>query len=387
MFTSLVRNFCLVICLCAAAKADSILAYGTCVNPHQESGICIKIIECNYLLNILNTNLTDVNRKFLADSQCGVDGTQESAAKKILVCCPERFRNNRSSNSLKDPTPGNQLPQPGECGKNLSKRILGGNVTEIDEFPWMALIQYKTAPDRFGFYCGGSLINSRYVLTAGHCLKHPDMPPSWELYGVRLGEWDLTLDPDCTVDNGVKDCIEPYVDVRIDYAIAHPSYIPTSKDQFNDIAIIRLMDSVGHFKHLIPICLPVASSIRTKLFTAHAMDVAGWGVTEKGTASAVKLKIMVNVWNVTRCQKTYQTFQMAINSDYQMCAGGEDGIDTCRGDSGGPLMVIETVEKRNVYFAAGVVSYGPRPCGLEGWPGVYTRVGSYMDWIIANMLP
>ncbi|XP_073814916.1 serine protease ea-like [Musca autumnalis] len=389
MFTSLVRSFCLlIIVLCVASKAAALLAYGTCRNPNQETGICVQIIECDYLLNILNSNLTDENRKFLKESQCGQDGTQESAAKKILVCCPERFRHNRTANSIQDPVPGNKLPEPGDCGKILSNRILGGNVTEIDEFPWMALIQYKTAPDRFGFYCGGSLINSRYVLTAGHCLKHPDMPPSWELYGVRLGEWDLTLDPDCFEERpGDRYCIEPYVDIRVDYAIAHPSYIPTSKDQFNDIAIIRLMESVSAYSYIIPICLPIDSSVRNKMYTGHAMDVAGWGVTEKGTASSVKLKIMVNVWNITQCQATYNTFKMAINSDYQMCAGGQDGIDTCRGDSGGPLMVTEKVNKRNVFFAAGVVSYGPRPCGLEGWPGVYTRVGSYVDWIVSNLLP
>lgn len=245
-----------------------------------------------------------------------------------------------------------------------------------------------SGPSSFGFYCGGSLINSRYVLTAGHCLKHPDMPPSWELYSVRLGEWDLNLNPDCTEDfRGRTECIDPHLDVLVDYAIPHPSYIATSKNQFNDIAIIRMMESVTFKSHIIPICLPLAQDIRTNLFTSQAMDVAGWGVTEKGTTSPVKLKIMVNVWNITKCQETYSSFQMPINSDYQMCAGGEDGIDTCRGDSGGPLMTIETVDKKVVYFAVGVVSYGPRPCGLDGWPGVYTRVGNYTDWIVRNLLP
>lgn len=232
------------------------------------------------------------------------------------------------------------------------------------------------------------MINSRYVLTAGHCLKHPDMPNTWELHSVRLGEWNLTTNPDCVEDVlGHKECVDPHKDVLIDYAIAHPLYVPTSKDQFNDIAIIRMAQSVKFTDFIIPICLPLADNLRNKHFTATSMDVAGWGATEKDVASTVKLKIMVNVWNITSCQNTYNMFHMPINEQYQLCAGGKNGIDTCRGDSGGPLMVIQRINNRDVYFVIGIVSYGPRPCGLEGWPGVYSRVGNYTDWIINNLLP
>lgn len=214
------------------------------------------------------------------------------------------------------------------------------------------------------------------------------MPASWELYSVRLGEWELNTDPDCIVDTrGRRECIDSYRDIRIDYAIPHHSYVASSLNQFNDIALIRLMENVPTTSYIIPICLPIAPDIRTKLFTSNVMDVSGWGVTENGTTSSVKLKIMVNVWNVTKCQNTYRTFQMQISEDFQMCAGGESGIDTCRGDSGGPLMATERINKRDVYFVIGVVSFGPKPCGLEGWPGVYTRVGNYTDWIVNTLLP
>uniref|UniRef100_A0A1I8MM78 Peptidase S1 domain-containing protein n=1 Tax=Musca domestica TaxID=7370 RepID=A0A1I8MM78_MUSDO len=332
---------------------------------------------------MLTTNLTEETRHFMNKSQCGHDSSQDSLAKRILVCCTERPHNRKG-----ETVPGNVLPKPGECGTMLSNRILGGNTTEIDEFPWMALIQYKTAPDAFGFYCGGSLINSHYVLTAAHCIKNLNIPSHWELYAVRLGEWDLRQDPDCVVDTrGRRDCFDPYTDIRIDYAIVHPSYIPTSLYKFNDIALIRLVDSVTRLTHFTPICLPVAKSIRSKLFTNQVMEVAGWGATENGTNSPIKLKINQKVWNATRCKRTYHSHGMAINSNFQMCAGGEEGVDTCFGDSGGPLMVTERIDDSNVYFVAGLVSYGPQPCGLSGWPGIYTRVGSYMDWIIANLLP
>lgn len=68
-----------------------------------------------------------------------------------------------------------------------------------------------------------------------------------------------------------------------------------------------------------------------------------------------------------------------------MCAGGIAGRDTCAGDSGGPLMrPLKGTDMKFNWYCVGVVSYG-RGCGIDKWSGVYTRVSSYMDWIVANM--
>ena len=71
-----------------------------------------------------------------------------------------------------------------------------------------------------------------------------------------------------------------------------------------------------------------------------------------------------------------------------MCAGGENGKDSCVGDSGSALMREENVKdilSKGVHKLIGVVSFGPRKCGTEGVPGVYTRVRSYLDWILDNV--
>lgn len=53
------------------------------------------------------------------------------------------------------------------CGeRNDATRIVGGQAAGINEFPWMARLSYFNR-----FYCGGMLINDRYVLTAAHCVK------------------------------------------------------------------------------------------------------------------------------------------------------------------------------------------------------------------------
>lgn len=65
------------------------IAYGVCINPRQESGICIQIKDCDYFLNILNKTASQAidpaDAKFLRESQCGQDNTQDTLAKKVLV--------------------------------------------------------------------------------------------------------------------------------------------------------------------------------------------------------------------------------------------------------------------------------------------------------------
>ena len=77
-----------------------------------------------------------------------------------------------------------------------------------------------------------------------------------------------------------------------------------------------------------------------------------------------------------------------------MCAGGNDGEDSCNGDSGGGLFsnILEGkagVEndgrvKNDRWEVVGIVSYGSSRCG-DGNPGIYTRVSQYIQWIKQTM--
>lgn len=57
--------------------------------------------------------------------------------------------------------------------------------------------------------------------------------------------------------------------------------------------------------------------------------------------------------------------------------------DSCRGDSGGPLMQIANSEYGLRYYLVGIVSYGHRQCGIA--PAVYTKVSAYMSFILDEM--
>ena len=49
-----------------------------------------------------------------------------------------------------------------KCGQDLSERLAFGKNTQINENPWMALLNHRYN-DTESFICGGSLISSRYV--------------------------------------------------------------------------------------------------------------------------------------------------------------------------------------------------------------------------------
>lgn len=111
------------------------------------------------------------------------------------------------------------------------------------------------------------------------------------------------------------------------------------------------------------------------------MYVAGWGRTETRAASQKKLKLKIPVLDHETCANRYRTAGVTF-SQTQICAGGEKGRDSCRGDSGGPLMALMKHGDNNFnWYVVGIVSFGPVECGMEGWPGVYTRVSDFAPWI------
>ena len=84
------------------------------------------------------------------------------------------------------------------------------------------------------------------------------------------------------------------------------------------------------------------------------------------------------VWKNNDCDKAY--FQRI--TDTFVCAGlREGGKDTCQGDSGGPLMLYQDERWTQI----GIVSFGNK-CAEPGFPGVYTRIGKFVEWIASNMV-
>ncbi|RLU16063.1 hypothetical protein DMN91_011821 [Ooceraea biroi] len=357
-----------------------------------QMGTCKAARNCTAVATILQQS-RDEAFAYLKRNHCGFDG------KTPLVCCINNIitRPTPPNEDLYDRTltnSGNSTPSeegrigvdnnpllPSDCGRDLSQRIVGGERTSLDEFPWMALLEYQK-PNGRTTACGGVLISKRYVLTAAHCIKGKDLPTTWRLSSVRLGEYDTDTDTDCISDgNNGTTCADDPVTVGVEEQFAHEEYQPLSRHQRYDIALLRLAQDVTFTKYIKPICLPSNStSLDDRLFF-----VAGWGKTETRSSSNVKLKLSLPLVSDSQCDQTYNNAGVRLGYG-QICAGGQRGKDSCRGDSGGPLMALERLSDRTgKWSAVGVVSFGPSPCGMQGWPGVYTKVQDFVPWILSKL--
>jgi len=364
----------------AAVLVTANAQYGRCVDPNNRNGLCQPIRSCQSILELLTPPLSPQVRDFLRRSQCKFENHQP------WVCCPDSVPppvltpSNIGTSSVG--SGGSQLPSVPDCGIQAADRIVGGEPTAIDEFPWLVQIQYNKPGNKVGFHCGGSLINQRYVITAAHCVNK--VPAEWSLTSVRIGEWDTkTNNPDCETLQNEQVCNEPILDVPVEEKIVHEDYQPNSKNQHNDIALLRLARYVTYTDFVRPICLPVESALRNSNENGKRFVVAGWGKTEHVSTATKKLKVDIDAYTNAKCQQVYQRSNNLI-VDGQICAGGEAGRDSCNGDSGGPLM-REYAGGIPYWYLTGVVSYGPKNCGTPDIPGVYTRVSKYIDWIKKNI--
>lgn len=237
------------------------------------------------------------------------------------------------------------------CGQaNQATRIVGGETTEVNEYPWQVALVNQGGSN---VWCGGSLINDRWVLTAAHCTAEG-------VQQILLGNHLQS-----TTDSAEKR-------INVKKVVDHPNY--NSKTLDNDFSLLELstpVDLESVAPSIRPVCLPSAGN--PSQYEDVSSIVSGWGTTSSGGDQPNALRdVTVTTMNNSACNGFYGSGTI---TNAMICAADTEK-DSCQGDSGGPLV-------RNVggYFnQIGVVSWG-YGCANAQYPGVYSRVTNAIDWI------
>ena len=239
-------------------------------------------------------------------------------------------------------------PLKGQEVSPFQPRIVGGQVAEQDEFPWIVSLQGPWS-------CGASLIGPEWILTAAHCVVDDD--------GNVLPAEDIQL----AVGQLYLSEVSTYY--AAEQVIVHPGYDSWTME--NDIALIRLAQAL-------PESAPTLSLNDNSQVPVPGTDavVAGWGTLSSGGGSPDRLhKVTVPIVSLEKANDP-KAYGGSILPNMLAAGFTEGGKDSCQGDSGGPLVI----DINGQMIQVGVVSWG-KGCADPYAYGIYTRVSSYTDWI------
>jgi len=271
------------------------------------------------------------------------------------------------------------------------KRIIGGQELTDGQFPWLVSLRGHVPAKYFHWfavhydevYCGGSIINKRWILTAAHCFNVPNIqarplknPKNWyvKAAGVKLsftfGERLCATYNRIIGHHNVK-CWY----TNVEKIVTHPDFIIDDSWK-NDIALVKLStdlplspldQSIGTVK------LPVNDP--TWPAPGSNCSVQGWGCTSYDS-SVIQIARSVDLPALDDSQCT-KTSDSSVGRT-RLCAGYKlSSKGLCKGDSGSPLVCRDTVGE---WRQAGIASFTSATSPGDV-PGVFTRVSAYMDWI------
>jgi secreted trypsin-like serine protease len=240
--------------------------------------------------------------------------------------------------------------------QTLEPEIVGGVQAVPNEFPFMVHLD-----DSFGQFCGGSVVDEQWILTAGHCV-----------FGASASSVSIVAG-----DHTLNDSTGREQKRRVSKIVMHPNY--RSSDLNYDVALLKLSRPLTFNQYVAPVTLAAVPA------TGRAVQVVGWGALRSGGSSPTKLrKAQVNIYDFVTCQNVYKPLGISLRvTNTMFCASTPQfDKDTCQGDSGGPIFFKANNEWRQV----GLTSKG-EGCAQRPYPGVYTNVvGEGIEQWIPNTI-
>ncbi|KAL0111982.1 hypothetical protein PUN28_013307 [Cardiocondyla obscurior] len=232
----------------------------------------------------------------------------------------------------------------------IDPRIVGGVNAKPGEIPYQVSLQDSYSSFHF---CGGSILNENYVITAAHCVEGKYASD------IKVVAASISL-------------LNPRSQHRVAKIIVHKDY-NSYNSWINDIALLRVQTPFIKSANLGHVPLPPKGHV---VRPNDVAVVSGWGRLWQGGPTTTNLqRVNILIADQGYCRYMYNNMGYNVYST-QVCAydpSVEKG--SCHGDSGGPLTVGGKL--------VGLVSWA-NGCASTSYPTVYTRVVSYLDWIKVN---
>ncbi|XP_047476901.1 serine protease Hayan-like isoform X2 [Penaeus chinensis] len=268
-----------------------------------------------------------------------------------------------------DSAPGKvDIPSEEECGFLFSSTRNTVGRDESKWRPWLVALGQKKG-SAFEITCGGALITSRHVLIAAHCMASPRLPRPTH---VRLGNPHSAGSSDGSLPADLA--IAKFVDAGYDL-----------KNLGNDIGVVTLERAATLSDMIRPVCLPYRFMFDG--FRYQEVDVTGWSQSATSLREVDEpAQIVISRASVVGLGVCENTFLKEVESltltNQQMCAVVEED-QPCLNDNGAPVTFFDDVTT-NKHFLVGLTSFG-YGCKQPFSPGVYIRVGAFLEWIEKNI--